>query len=284
MRSLDEYTAIEINGASVGLRQLMRFAKWGNESRFIKNATDAVLIRQAALDAGIGVTDEEVQQAADSFRTKRDLYDEKRTERWLARNYLSHAEWEALLEDEIIRMKFRDLLTTGGVDKYFAEQRLSFDAATISRIVVKEESVAKELRAQIVEDDADFYSLARKHSIDLLTRPAGGYSGVMRRTEMEPTMEAAVFGARPGKTVGPIKTYAGWQLVKVEEIHLATLDDSLRETIKSLLFEDWLAAERVKAKISIPLFEHEADEATGMRTHIDEGAQTCLETLKLSSY
>jgi hypothetical protein len=34
---------------------------------------------------------------------------------------------------------------------------------------VKEENVAKELRAQIVEDDADFYSLARKHSIDLLS-------------------------------------------------------------------------------------------------------------------
>src|SRR5258705_9681160 len=255
MQRLDTFIAIEINKESVSLRQLLRFTKWSDESRFIMNAVDAVLIRRAALDASIEVTDEEIQQAADSFRTKRDLYDEKRTARWLARHSLSHAEWEATLEDEIIRLKLRDVLTTGSVERYFSEQRLSFDTATISRIVVKEENVAKELRAQIVEDDADFYSLARKHSIDLLTRPAGGYAGLVRRTEMEPTMEAAVFGARPGKTVGPIKTYAGWQLVKVEEIHLATIDDSLRETIKSLLFEDWLAAERVKAKISIPLFE-----------------------------
>ncbi len=153
-----------------------------------------------------------------------------------------------------------DILTTGKVEKYFAEERLLFDAAAISRIVVKEENVAKELRAQIVEDDADFYNLARKHSIDLLTRPAGGYSGLVRRTEMEPRVEAAVFGTQPGKTVGPIKTYAGWELVRLEAIHLATLDDSLRETIKSLLFEDWLAGERHKAKISIPLFEHQADD------------------------
>jgi len=69
-------------------------------------------------------------------------------------------------------------------------------------------------------------------------------------------MEAAVFGAQPSQTVGPIKTYAGLELVKLEAIHLATLDDSHRETIKSLLFEDWLAGERVKAKISIPLFAH----------------------------
>ena len=261
MRSWDNFNAIEINREGVSLQQLLRFAKWSTESRFIRNAVDAVLIRQAALEASIEVTDEEVQQAADSFRAKRELYDEKRTDRWLARHFLSQAEWEATLEDEIIRLKLRDVLTTGSVEKYFAEHSLLFDNATISRIVVKEENVAKELRAQIVEDDADFYALARKHSIDLLTRPAGGYSGPVRRSEMEPRIEAAVFGTQPGKTVGPIKTYAGWELVKLEAIHLATLDDSLREMIKSLLFEEWLAGERVKAKISMPIFEHEADES-----------------------
>jgi len=260
MQSLDDFIAVEINKESVGLRQVLRFAKWSDNSRFIRNAIDAVLIRQAALEASIEVTNEEVQQAADSFRKKRELYDEKRTERWLTRHYLSHAEWETLLEDDIVRLKLRDLLTIGKVEKYFAEQRLTFDAATISRIVVKEENVAKEIRAQIVEDDSDFYSLARKHSLDLLSRPAGGYSGLVRRTEMEPRMEAAVFGTQPGRTVGPIKTYAGWELVKVEAVHLAKLDDTLRETIKSLLFGDWLAGERLKAKIYIPLFEHEEGE------------------------
>ena len=255
MRGSDMYIAIEVNGESVSLPQLLRFAKSDNESRFIRNAADAVLIRQAAIGAGISVTDEEIQQAADRFRTKRDLCDQKKTSRWLARHYLSQAEWETLLEDEIIRTKLRDVVTAGRVEKYFAEQRFSFDAATISRIVIKEEDVARELRAQIVEDDADFYSLARKHSIDTSTRPAGGYAGLVRRSEMEPAMESAVFGAQPGKTVGPIKTYSGWQLLRIEAIHLATLDESLRETIKSLLFEEWLTARRLKAKIRIPLFE-----------------------------
>jgi parvulin-like peptidyl-prolyl isomerase len=255
MRSLDEYIAIEINGESVSLQRLLRFAKADNASRFIRNAADAVLIRQAALAAGVSVTDEEVQQAADVFRSKRDLCDQKRTNRWLTRHYLSQVEWETLLEDEVIRMKLRNVLTAERVEKYFVEQRLSFDAATLSRIVVKEENVARELRAQIIEDDADFYSLARKYSIDMSTRPAGGYSGLVQRSEMEPAMEAAVFGAQPGQTVGPIKTYAGWQLVKIEGIQLATLDDALRETIKSLLFEEWLTAKRNEAKISIPLFE-----------------------------
>ena len=255
MRSLSEYIAIEVNGERISLPQVMRFAKADSESRFIRNAADAVIVRQAAIAAGIGVTNEEIQKAADGFRAQRDLCDQKKTNRWLARHYLSQTEWETMLEDEIIRTKLRDVVTAGRVEKYFAEQRLTFDAATISRIVVKEENVARELRAQIVEDDADFYSLARKHSIDLSTRPAGGYAGLVRRSEMEPAMEAAVFGARAGKTVGPIKTYSGWQLLKIEAIHLATLDEPLRETIKSLLFDDWLTTKRAGAKICVPLFE-----------------------------
>ena len=77
MQSLDDFIAVEINKESVGLRQVLRFAKWSDNSRFIRNAIDAVLIRQAALEASIEVTNEEVQQAADSFRKKRELYDEK---------------------------------------------------------------------------------------------------------------------------------------------------------------------------------------------------------------
>ena len=261
MTSLSEYIALEINGETISLQEVLRFAKWRGESTFIKDAADAVLIRQAAVELGIRASDEELQQAADDFRAERDLYDAETTEEWLVANYLSYEEWEALLEDEIIKRKLRDVLTGGSVEKYFAEQGLSFDAAAVSRLVLKAEDIARELRAQIVEDGANFHTLAREHSIDLATRPAGGYSGLVRRSEMEAAMEAAVFGAQPGKTVGPIKTCDGWELVKVEALHPATLDDGMRETIKSLLFSEWLTERRLKAKISVPLLEHEAEEA-----------------------
>ena len=269
MTSLSEYIALEVNGETISLQEVLRFAKWSGQSIFIKEAVDAALIHQAAVERGIKISDEEFQQAADGFRAERDLYDAQATEEWLAANYLSYAEWEAVLEDEIIRRKLREALTGGSVEKHFAEQRLSFDAAAISRLVLKEEGVARELRAQIVEDGADFYTLARQYSIDLLTRPAGGYSGLIRRSEMEAGMEAAVFGAQPGKTVGPIKTYDGWELVKVEALHPATLDDAMRETIKSLLFTEWLTQRRLKAKISMPLLELEAEGAEPVKKSSD---------------
>jgi putative peptide maturation system protein len=261
MASLSEYIAIEVNGETISLRDVLRFAKWHGRATFIKDAADAALIRQAAVERGLKISDEEFQQAADAFRVERELYDAETTEEWLAANYLSNVEWEALLEDDLLRRKLSDALTGGSVEKYFAEQRFSFDAAAISRLVLKEEGVARELRAQIAEDGADFYALARKYSCDAPTRPAGGYSGLVRRSEMEAVMEATVFGAQPGTTVGPIKTYDGWELVKVEALHPATLDDAMRESIKSLLFTEWLNDRRLKAKISVPLLEREAEEA-----------------------
>lgn len=264
MPSLREYIALEIDGETISLEEVLRFAKWGR-STFIKDAIDAALIRHAAAERDIKISDEEFQQEADSFRAERDLYDADTTEAWLAENYLSYTEWEALLEDEMIKRKLRDALTAGSVEKHFVEQRLSFDAAAISRLVLKEEGVARELRAQIVDDGADFHALAREYSIDSATRPAGGYVGLKRRSEVEPGMEAAIFGAQPGKTVGPMKTNDGWELVKVEALHPAILDDAMRETIKAELFAEWLNKRRFKAKINMPLFEQEETEAAQMK-------------------
>lgn len=260
MTNSSRYIALEINGDSICLQQVLRFAKSCGQSTFINDAIDAALIRQEATKRNIRVSDEEFQLAADSFRTQRDLYSLEATEDWLASNCLSHAEWEAQIEDEIIRVKLCDVLTGGSVEKYFTEQRLSFDAATISRLVLKEEGVARELRAQIIEDGADFHALAREYSIDLATRPAGGYSGLVRRSEMVPVMEAAVFGAQPGQTIGPLKTSEGWALVKLEILRPATLDDAMRKTIKSILFSEWLRGQRLEARISIPLLDAQAEE------------------------
>ncbi len=67
MPSLSEYIALEIDGETISLQEVLRFAKWGR-STFIKDAVDAVLIRQAAAERGIKVSDEEFQQEADKLR------------------------------------------------------------------------------------------------------------------------------------------------------------------------------------------------------------------------
>jgi putative peptide maturation system protein len=264
MANVSEYVALEVNGEEISLYEALSLAKLTGRLQFIEDAIDAAIVQQAAAERGITVTDSELQQAADSFRLEQELNTAEETERWLAERYLTFEEWEMVIERDLIRDKLRDALTESKVEQFFVENRLSYDSAEVSRLVVTDEDVARELRAQIVEDGADFHALARRYSIDVQTCRAGGYSGHIRRAEMEAAVEAAVFGGQPGKIVGPLKTDEGWQLIKVESLQTARLDDTMRETIKSHLFNEWLMGQRRKARISVPLLEESegtADEA-----------------------
>jgi len=251
----NELIALEVNGEGIALSDVLSYAKFSGEMGFLQAAADAALIRQAAESRGVTVSDAELQQSADQFRDARGLHGAAQTRDWLAARHLSFGEWESLLEAEVLVRKMRDALTGGHVAHYFAGHRLEFDAAVISQIVVRDEGVARELRAQVLEDVADFHALARQHSTDEATRAAGGYLGPVKRPALAAAAQAAVFGARAGEVVGPVRTDAGWQLIKVEALRPATLDEATREEIKSLLLNEWLSDQRSRARISALLFD-----------------------------
>lgn len=259
MESLTKFTAVKVDEADLSLADVLRSAKWLGELGFLEAAVDLALILRQADQLEIEVSDDELQQAADQFRIAHGLYEAGAVEDWLATNHLTLDDWERSLENEVLTRKLRDALTERHVEQFFAENRSSFDAAVISRLIVSDEEIAKELRAQIREENADFHKLARTYSLDATTRPAGGYMGKVARAELGAECDAAVFGAEPGRIVGPIKTNQGWSLIRVHSLHPATLDEAARERIKSSLFEEWLARQRGKAKIRMPLLEEGED-------------------------
>jgi putative peptide maturation system protein len=237
---------VEVDGMQIDLEDVLRRARWRAQAKFMEEAADAFFIRREVERRGLNVSAAEVQQAADDFRRTHKLHEVGSTERWLADKSLTREDWELMLKEDLLALKLREVLTASQVDRYFAENRLAFDWATISHIIVFDAEAAKELRAQIVEEGSYFYALARRHSLDAATRPAGGYYGRVKRAEMDAAMEAAVFGARAGDVVGPFKTDAGWRLVRVEALHPAKLDETTGEEIKSWLFNEWLNEQRRK--------------------------------------
>lgn len=270
---LDDIPAIEIGDETVSLFDLLRQAKFNDALHIFESAIDAELIRQAAEERGIEVTDEELQEAADQFRLSRELHEVEALEAWLDSHHLTLTDWETELERTILTSKVAEAIADGQIERYFAENKLRFDAAAISRIVLESEDVAKELRAQLIEEEADFHKLAREHSVDNETRKLGGHVGVIARTDLDPVVESAVFGSKPDQIIGPFKLDSEWHLIKIEAIKPAKLDEEIRQTIKSTLFSEWLAEKRRKVKISIPLLasmdenDEEVEEAA-----IGEGA------------
>jgi putative peptide maturation system protein len=249
--------AATVNGETITLQEALTAAKWREQLEFLQNTVEDVLIRQEAVRRGIDVSEEELQQAADHFRSEHHLLEIKSTQRWLADRSLDMDEWTTMLEQEIRKHKVLEAVTEGRVELRFAEHRLALESASLSQIVVREEGVACELRAQIVEEGADFHALARQLSQDSATRPAGGFTGSVPRKSLPAAVEAAVFGAKAGDIVGPLKVDRCWHLLKIEALHPAVLDETTRQTLKTALFEEWLNARRREAEIQTPLLEWE---------------------------
>jgi peptidyl-prolyl cis-trans isomerase D len=70
--------------------------------------------------------------------------------------------------------------------------------------------------AQIARSGADFAALAAEHSEDPGSKDNGGDLGWFGRGQMVPEFEDAVFAAKPGEIIGPIRSQFGFHIIKVE--------------------------------------------------------------------
>lgn len=77
-----------------------------------------------------------------------------------------------------------------------------------------------ELRAQgvakIARAGGDFAVLAEKHSDDPGSKDKGGDLGWFGRGRMVPEFDEAVFNAKPGDIVGPVRSQYGYHIIKVD--------------------------------------------------------------------
>ncbi len=81
----------------------------------------------------------------------------------------------------------------------------------VAKARAKAEAIARMARA-----GANFAELARKHSDDQGSRDRGGDLGWFGRGRMVKEFEEAVFSAKPGEIVGPIRSQFGFHVIKVE--------------------------------------------------------------------
>ncbi len=165
--------------------------------------------------ADVSITDEEVQAEYD--RTA-DQYtrEEERSIRYL------------LVETS----KLRRLLPVDEAElqSYYEEHKDEFlegEQAHARHILIRvapdaseEERTDAELLAngvaEIARSGADFAELAAKHSQDPGSKDQGGDLGWFGRGRMVKEFEDAVFSAKPGDIVGPIRSQFGYHIIRVE--------------------------------------------------------------------
>jgi hypothetical protein len=137
------------------------------------------------------------------------------------------------------------------VEDYFEEHRADFDTAYIARIEFSDEESAHRTYEQIRIGGVDFYEAAQRcflASAERLELSSELFSVVQRR-QMPPEQAQAIFAATPGEVMGPVHTGGGYAIIRILSLAPARLGERMRTTIKTILFEEWLAERRQAATI-----------------------------------
>lgn len=119
---------------------------------------------------------------------------------------MSEREFKTLFKQQLLKEKIRNELIV---------------QVDVSHIFVKNEDRANEV-ADKAKKGEDFAGLAKTYSEDVKSNQNGGKLGWLARGELViennpiPEFDTAAFAAKTGDIVGPIKTAAGFEIVKIE--------------------------------------------------------------------
>jgi peptidyl-prolyl cis-trans isomerase C len=227
-----------------------RYEKEGGRQVFLKELVDDEIILQEARKLGL--------DQSDAIRDRVRRYKER------------------LLKDELLkdRMKTTVELTKDELDRYFEEhagELLTPLKVRVSQMLLANYPAAKDLETQ-VNRGGDFGKFAQRYSIDAKTKAKGGDLGPYRKGLVIPEVDEVVKTLKPGMVSAPIKTEAGYYLVRVDALdpEIIQADQAKRERLRQELlyrkrkqYYDSVIAE-IKAKAVVRLFDSSHPVADGL--------------------
>lgn len=195
-----------------------RYDKEGGKRRFLDELITRELLMQEARRQGLDQND--------AIRDR-------------AQRYKEQLVLDELLKD---RLRAKVELTQSELDAYYekhAQLLLAPLKVQVSQMLLNNYPAAKDLKKQ-VEAGGDFGKFAQRYSIDDKTKSKGGDLGPYRKGLLNPDVDAVVQTLKPGTVSEPIKTDAGYYLVKVSPLEKETIQADLatRERLRQELLAD----------------------------------------------
>jgi len=190
-----------------------------------------------------------IEQAIIDFRLQQQLTDPNIFQEWLINNGLDYPTFHQQVVFNFKLEKLRNNITESKIQEYFIEQKIFLDRVVLSRIVVKEQELAEELKSQILEG-ARFEQLAQEYSVTD-DRIVNGMMGPISRGQLPDALRALIELVNPGEVVGPIEIDDWYCLFRVEQFIPATLEGAVKQELENQLFEQWLGEKMQKLNIKL---------------------------------
>jgi putative peptide maturation system protein len=240
---------VHVNGRAIDVAKAMTTLDflWG-ERGLVRSLVDLGIVEDVIVRRGLEVTAEELQQAMNRFRRRNGLLTKQATLDFLSTHGLTQEVLEHRVESEALYDKLRDEVAGDRIDAWFETHRAELDVAHVARLRVEDDA-----RGRRVIDDLgagrDFYLIAQER---FLADPSGrgNLFVTLRRGALDPAQARAIFDARPGDVIGPVRSGDGLDVVRVLEIRPATLDEATRDVVKRRLFDAWLEEQRRSATVT----------------------------------
>ncbi|MCE9568096.1 MAG: peptidyl-prolyl cis-trans isomerase [Planctomycetes bacterium] len=226
-----------------GVRLLLRKLHLkGRLAPLIREVLADGVVQEQARQAGIAITADELQNAADSFRRRHGTHTAADTQAWLSARGLSVDDFEAGLEESLLAAKVRNHVTVGQVDQHWQAHQADYERLRLEMVTVGREELARELASQVRDDGRELHDVVHEHGLTL-TRVN------LFRKELNGSLADALASAGVGQLVGPVSTARDFVLALIEERRPAELDKDTRRYIQNELFEAWLAEQLKRATL-----------------------------------
>lgn len=257
-----------VNGKAITAKEFYAALEKRVGKEVLSQLIDDTLIRNAAKEAGITVTKDEIK--AEIAKIKDQLG--SNFELALAQMGMVEEDLNDVVEINLLVQKLvtKDVkVTEEDLTKYFAEHKSEYDRpeqAKLALIMVNTKQEADAVYKQL-NGGADFAELAKQKSTDAASAANGGDLGVQTRDSVPPEMADKIFATQDGGFTEPLKADDGYYIFKVTDkkpFVEAKFEDVKDEVEKAVKLEraqspqDFLSDLKSKAKITVFKKEYES--------------------------
>ncbi|MDI9634227.1 peptidylprolyl isomerase [Geitlerinema splendidum] len=241
LSNIEAEAFLSIGDQDISLSKALNYLRASGDLQvfLVKIIRQHLIEQELETSTSLKIYSSQIDQAVIDLRSQNHLINTENFESWLQLQQINYDDLRHQIEVKLKLEKLKADVAAPKLNEYFNANKALLDQIILSRIVVTDKDLAHNLRDKILEDNIQFDSLAREHSLTD-DRLLNGMMGLLNLGQIPEQIREFVVTATPGELIGPLEIDGRYALLRVEQILPASLEGSLKQQLQEQLFDQWL--------------------------------------------